>query len=60
MEHPKLIKQWADWSLLWMSKGEYELVREDCGWFERFAATDDQAAIKESCVIVKRYEKSKK
>lgn len=59
MEQPKLIQQWADWSLLQLSKGEYEIVRQDRSLFERFAATDDKAAIKESCVIVKRLEKSK-
>jgi len=54
---PKRIKQWADWSLWRISTGEYEIVREDSGLFERFAATDDQAAEKESCRIARRLEK---
>mgnify|MGYP003375327635 CR=1 FL=1 len=57
MEHPRKIKQWADWSLWRISNKEYEIVRKDRPLSEKFEARDDQAAEKESCLIVKRLEK---
>ena len=56
---PQLVKQWADWSLLRHAQERYEIVRGggDGSLSQAFEAKDEQAAIAESCVIVKRLEK---
>ena len=53
----QLVRQWADWCLLRHAPGRYELVRGKRSLSQAFEAKDDQAAIKESSVIV-RYWKS--
>lgn len=54
---PQLVRQWADWSLLRHAQERYEIVRGDGSLSQAFEAKDEQAAIAESCVIVKRLEK---
>ncbi len=54
---PKLVRQWADWSLLRHAQERYEIVRGDGSLSQAFEAEDEQAAIAESCVILKRQEK---
>ena len=54
---PQLVKQWADWSWLRHAQERYEIVRGDRSLSQAFEAKNDQAAITESCVIVKRLEK---
>jgi len=54
---PQLVRQWADWCLLRHAPGRYELVRGKRSLSQAFEAKDDQAAIKESSVIVKILEK---
>ena len=54
---PQLVRQWADWSLLRHAPKRYEIVRGDGSLSQAFEAKDEQAAITESCVIVKRLEK---
>ncbi len=55
---PQLVRQWADWSLLRHAQERYEIVKGDRALSQAFEAKNDQAAIAESCVIVKRMEKS--
>ena len=52
-----LVRQWADWSLLRVSGEGYEIRRNDRSLSQKFEARDDQAALKESCQIVRNLEK---
>lgn len=52
-----LVRQWADWSLLRVCGQGYEIRRNDCSLSQKFEAKDEQAALKESCQIVRKLEK---
>lgn len=52
-----LVRQWADWSLLRVCGEGYEIRRNDRSLSQKFEAKDDQAALKESCQIVRKLEK---
>lgn len=52
-----LVRQWADWSLLRVCGQGYEIRRNDSSLSQKFEAKDDQAALKESCQIVRKLER---
>lgn len=52
-----LVRQWADWSLLRVCGEGYEIRRNDRSLSQKFEAKDEQAALKESCQIVRKLEK---
>ena len=56
-DKPHLVRQWADWSLLRVCGQGYEIRRNDSSLSQKFEAKDDQAALKESCQIVRKLER---